>query len=71
VGVNGGEDTTVEYNIASENGSQDSQLGTNNSWNIQDHVDFVSTDPASPDFLKPFPDSPFAVMGAYAKLPAD
>jgi len=71
VGVNGGEDTTVEYNIASENGSQDSQLGTNNSWNIQEHVNFVSTDPASPDFLKPLPGSPFVAMGAYAGLAND
>jgi lysophospholipase L1-like esterase len=71
VGVNAVADTTVEYNIASHNGSQNSLLGTNNSWNIQDQITFLSTDPSSPDFLKPEPGSPFYTMGAYANLSAN
>ncbi len=68
VGFRGAADTIVEYNIASRNGSQDSHLGTNNSWNTPGQVTFLSTDPDSADFLKPEPGSPFASMGAYASL---
>jgi lysophospholipase L1-like esterase len=68
VGINGAADTTVEFNIASHNGSQNSQLGTNNSWNIQEQITFLSTDPNSPDFLKPESGFPFIDMGAYANL---
>jgi len=68
VGVNGVNDTQVEYNIGSHNGWQNSALGTNNSWNIQDNITFISTSPESSDFLKPEPGSPFENMGAYANL---
>jgi len=68
VGIRGADETLVEYNIASNNGSQDSGLGTNNSWNIQENITFLSTDPSSDDFLKPEPGSPFVNMGAYANL---
>jgi lysophospholipase L1-like esterase len=68
VGVHGVDDTQVEFNIASNNGSQNSALGSNNSWNIQENITFLSTDPSSDDFLKPEPGSPFTNMGAYANL---
>ncbi len=68
VGIRGVDDTLIEYNIVSNNGSQDSGLGTNNSWNIQENITFLSTDPNSDDFLKPEADSPFVNMGVYANL---
>ena len=68
VGVAAGNSTQVEYNIGSDNGSQNSALGSNNSWNIQENITFLSTDPGSDDFLKPEPGSPFANRGAYANL---
>ncbi len=71
VGVNGTDNTLVQYNIASDNGSQDSGLGTDNSWNIQEFVTFLSTDPDSDDFLRPEAGSVFADLGAYADLTAE
>ncbi len=65
VGVHASSNTVVEFNIASNNGSQNSSLGTNNSWNIQRNIPFKSTDPNSSDFLKPLSGSRFENMGAY------
>lgn len=65
-GVTGADDTTVEYNIGSNNGRQDSDLGNNNSWNTQENITFLSTDPNSNNFLKPEVGSDFESMGAYA-----
>ncbi len=68
VGVNGTDNTLVQYNIASNNGSQNSNLGTDNSWNLQEYVTFLSTNPDSNDFLRTEAGSVFENMGAYADL---
>ncbi len=68
VGVQGTANTLIEYNIASNNGSQNSNLGTDNSWNLQEYVTFISTNPASDDFLRPEAGSDFENMGVYANL---
>ncbi len=66
IGINASNsDTVTKFNIASNNGSQNSGLGTNNSWNIQQNIPFKSTDPNSPDFLKPTSGSQFENMGVY------
>lgn len=70
VGVNAGTDTTVEYNIASANGNQNTEIGMNNSWNMEGQVAFLSIDPDSPDFLMPEAGTPFTNIGAYANLNA-
>ncbi len=63
----------VEYNIAASNG-QNTVIKAghaHNSWQISGTVEFVSTDPASPDFLRPLPGSAFESMGAYSHLNDD
>ncbi len=60
------DDSIIQYNIASNNAHQYSGLGTNNSWNIQPNISFISTDPNSADFLRPIAGSQFEDKGVYA-----
>ncbi len=61
-------DTIVRYNIASGNGiSPQTQANTtDNSWQMSGTVTFISTDPASADFLRPTAGGGFENVGAYA-----
>jgi len=66
-----GDDTVAEYNIASGDVSGDVNSAgtqTDNSWQRDGTVEFVSEDPSSPDFLRPTPNGGFADIGAYAGL---
>lgn len=70
VGFKTTDNTTVEYNIAS-NANGDSQTDIKdghafNSWQEEEGVIFISTDPNSVDFLKPESGSVFENMGAYS-----
>ncbi len=73
VGFSSADDTQVEYNIASENGTATSVYAGHfhNSWQEAGTVSFISTDPNSADFLKPVPGSVFENMGAYSHLNDD
>jgi len=46
-----GRDTTIKYNIADD--APQGGTGENNSWNMNQSPEFMSTDPYSPDFLVP------------------
>ena len=66
-----GSDTSAEYNIASADGGGDVTSGgiqEENSWQREGTVEFVSEDPASPDFLKPTSGGGFEDIGAYGGL---
>ena len=69
-GVNALNSSVIEHNIASNNANQYSGLGTNNSWNVQANIPFISTDPSSHDFLRPLVGSQFEDKGVYADLTA-
>ena len=72
-----GVNNRVEHNIALENAYGPTALRKyhqsdlsdeyDNSWQRSGSVIFISTDPQSPDFLKPAPNSGFEDIGAYAK----
>ncbi|RLA73970.1 MAG: hypothetical protein DRG78_21790 [Epsilonproteobacteria bacterium] len=60
----------LQDNIALDNTSGPTLYSThesriNNSWNIDGIVEFISTNPASPDFLKLKDGSPYQAIGAY------
>ncbi len=66
-----GDDTEADHNIASgdTNGDVNSAgIQTDNSWQRDGTVEFLSEDPTSPDFLRPTPSGGFADIGAYAGL---
>lgn len=66
-----GATTTAEQNIASgdANGDVNSEgTQTDNSWQRSGTVEFISEDPASPDFLRPTAGGGFEDVGAYAGL---
>jgi len=68
-GFLGASDTKMYRNIALENGIDASGgLQEENSWQMEGMPHFVSRDPASPDFLRPLADDPFANLGAYAEV---
>ena len=61
------DDTIVKNNIASENNPIELKANhTGNSWQRQGSAAFISTDPNSPDFLKPTAGGGFEDIGAYA-----
>lgn len=65
-----GSDTLVEASISSSDGSgtcTSAGTKTGNSWQRSGTVSFVSTDPTSPDFLRPTPGGGFEDLGAYAR----
>ena len=65
-GFYGGSDTTMRFNLAGEeNARGGSGTDTDNSWQREGTVMFLSTDPTSPDFLVPTP-GVFADLGAHA-----
>jgi hypothetical protein len=68
VGFRGAEDTLMEYNIADKNGTYVVTSGSqsNNSWQIDGTIEFISTSPGSKDFLRPVTGSLFDNMGAYS-----
>lgn len=63
-----GSNTRVEDNIASGNANAmgGSATPTNNSWQRGGEPMFISTDPGSPDFLRPTAGGGFDDIGAYA-----
>ena len=71
-GFLGGSDTRIVRNISLENGVQASGgIQQNNSWQTADAPEFVSRDPASPDFLRPVAGNALENMGAYATVAED
>ncbi len=70
-GFTSADDTRVAYNLAAANGAATPVHAghAKNSWQLTGEPAFVSTDPASPDFLRPEPGSAFANLGAYADPP--
>ncbi len=66
-GYYAGENTRVENNLAGEESAfGGSASPENNSWQRDGEVTFVSTDPTSPDFLRPTVGGGFEDIGAYA-----
>ncbi len=66
-GFYSGGNTRVENNIAADsNPFGGSATPTNNSWQRAGSVMFISTDPSSPDFLRPTAGGGFEDIGAYA-----
>ncbi len=66
-----GDDTVADHNIASGDVSDDVNSAgtqTDNSWQRDGTVEFISEDSSSPDFLRPTPTGGFADIGAYAGL---
>lgn len=62
-----GDDTRVENNIAGESDAfGGNATPENNSWQRSGTVTFISTDPSSPDFLRPTAGGGFEDIGAYA-----
>jgi parallel beta-helix repeat protein len=62
--------TRTRYNIAADNGTAPIERDgdTDNSWQRSGTVQFISTNPTSPDFLKPTVGGGFEDIGAYAGL---
>lgn len=56
----------VDSNITAESTRHFAGIETNNSWQRAGTVQFISTDPNSPDFLKPIEGGGFEDIGAYA-----
>lgn len=62
-----GDNTRVENNVAGESDAfGGAATPTNNSWQRSGSVAFISTDPSSPDFLRPTVGGGFEDIGAYA-----
>ena len=67
-------DTILRSNIADQNvygpvsDAFQGEEQTNNSWQIRGTVTFISTDPASPDFLRPVAGSRMVGIGAYSTV---
>jgi len=59
-------DTIAKNNISADNTRREGDSGTmiDNSWQRNGTVTFISTDPKSPDFLKPIVDGGFEDIGA-------
>ncbi len=70
-GFTSADDSTLIGNIAAENGRPTLVMSghRDNSWQMGGQVEFISTTPASTDFLRPAEGSPFADMGANAHIP--
>ncbi len=64
-----GDDTVVTDSIAVGDASTDYGSGamTGNCWQVGGAPEFVSTDPTSPDFMRPVDGSDCADLGAYAE----
>ena len=67
-GYYAGDNTRVENNLAGDNGSPFGGPASpeNNSWQRDGEAMFISTDPASADFLRPLEGGGFEDLGAYA-----
>lgn len=70
VGYKSGVDSIVEYNIAQANTNETPilDLHSSNSWQENEEVIFISTDPSSNNFLKPITGSIFENFGVYSHL---